>query len=291
MEAHMTVLALTLNGIVLGLVFAAVALGFSLVLGVSGVINFSHGITFTFGAYFFWAMYQTIGYIPAMILSPLFVAGIGFLVERLIIRRVYGQDPLFGLLITLGFAIAMEELIRMIFGPAAQNVSAPSFANGVIIIGDFLYSQYRLFIAAVALAMILATWLITEKSTFGAVVKAGMFNSEMVGALGHNLYKLRLMVMVLGSFAAGLAGILAAPIWSVKSGMGSAILMPSFLIVLIGGLGSIPGTLIGGLLVGLCISLGSLVAPRYVDIFPYLLMGIVVFFWPRGLMGQQNIIE
>jgi branched-chain amino acid transport system permease protein len=230
------------------------------------VINFSHGITFTFGAYFFWAMYQTIGYIPAMILSPVLVAGIGFLVERLIIRRVYGQDPLFGLLITLGFAIAMEELIRMIFGPAAQNVSAPSFANGVIIIGDFLYSQYRLFIAAVALAMIVATWLVTERSSFGAVVKAGMFNSEMVGALGHDLYKLRLLVMVLGSFAAGLAGILAAPIWSVKSGMGSAILMPSFLIVLIGGLGSIPGTLIGGLLVGLSISLGSLVAPRYVDI-------------------------
>jgi len=287
----MLFLSLTLNGIVLGLVFAAVALGFSLVLGVSGVINFSHGITFTFGAYFFWVLYKTIGYLPAMLLSPLLVAGIGYLIERLIIRRVYGQDPLFGLLITLGFAIAMEELIRMIFGPAAHNVDPPSFASGIIILGDFVYSQYRLFIAAVAILMIGGTWLLTEKSTFGAVVKAGMFNSEMVGALGHNLFKLRVYIMVLGSFAAGLAGILAAPIWSVKSGMGNAILMPSFLIVLMGGLGSIPGTLVGGLLVGLSISLGSLVAPRYVDIMPYLLMGIIVFFWPRGLMGQQNIVE
>jgi len=287
----MLVLSLTLNGIVLGLVYAAVALGFSLVLGVSGVINFSHGITFTFGAYFFWAMYKTLGYLPAMILSPIFVACIGFAVERVIIRRVYGQDPLFGLLITLGFAIAMEELIRMIFGPAAHNVDPPSFASGLLIIGDFVYSYYRLFIAGVAILMIGGAWLLTEKSNFGAVVKAGMFNSEMVGALGHDLFKLRLYVMILGSFAAGLAGILAAPIWSVKSGMGNAILMPSFLIVLIGGLGSIPGTLIGGLLVGLCISLGSLVAPRFVDIMPYLLMGVIVFFWPRGLMGQQNIIE
>ena len=286
------IFSLFLNGIVLGLVYAAVALGFSLVLGVSGVINFSHGITFTFGAYFFWVMYETVGYIPAMILSPLCVAFIGLLVERLIIRRVYGQDPLFGLLITLGFAIAMEELIRMIFGPAAQNVNAPSFARGVIIIGDFLYPHYRLFIATVAALMVASAWIFTERTKFGAVVKAGMFNSEMVGALGHDLYRLRVVIMVVGSFMAGLSGILAAPIWSVKSGMGSAILMPSFLVVLIGGLGSIPGTLIGGLMVGLCLSLGTATPlARYVDIMPYLLMGIIVYFWPRGLMGQQNIIE
>ncbi len=284
-------LSLFCNGIVLGLVYAAVALGFSLVLGVSGVINFSHGITFTFGAYFFWSMYKIVGYIPAMILSPLAVAVIGLLVERIIIRRVYGQDPLFGLLITLGFAMAMEELIRMIYGPNPYNVDAPSFANGVIIFGDFLYSQYRIFIAAVAALMVAAVWIFTEKSKYGAVVKAGMFNSEMVGALGHDLYRMRVYIMVLGSFIAGLAGILAAPIWSVKSGMGSSILMPSFLIVLMGGLGSIPGTLIGGLLVGITLSMGTLVAPRYVDIMPYLLMGFIVYFWPRGLMGQQNIIE
>ncbi len=286
-----TVFSLFLNGIALGLVYTAVALGFSLVLGVSGVINFAHGITFTFGAYFFYTLYQTIGWIPAMIVSPFLVAIIGFLVERIIIRRVYGQDPLFGLLITLGFAMAMEELIRMIFGPTTFNVNPPSFASGPIIIGDFFYSEYRLFIALVAAIMVAATWIFTEKSKFGSVVKAGMFNSEMVGALGHDLYRMRIWIMVIGSFIAGLAGILAAPIWSIKSGMGSAILMPSFCITLMGGLGSIPGTLIGGLLVGLCLSMGTLIAPRFVDIMPYILMGIIVYFWPRGLMGQQNIIE
>jgi branched-chain amino acid transport system permease protein len=287
----MLVLSLFLNGITLGLVYAAVALGFSLVLGVSGVINFAHGITFTFGAYFFWVMYQTVGWIPAMLISPLIVALIGLLVERVIIRRVYGQDPLFGLLITLGFALAMEELIRMIFGPATHNVNAPWFANGPIIIGNFLYPKYRIFIALMAALMIAAVWIFTEKSKYGSVVKAGMFNSEMVGALGHDLYRMRMVIMILGSFIAGLAGILAAPMWSVKSAMGNSILMPSFLIALMGGLGSIPGTLIGGLLVGLCLSMGTLVAPRFVDIIPYLLMGVIVYFWPRGLMGQQNILE
>jgi branched-chain amino acid transport system permease protein len=287
----MLLLSLFLNGIVLGLVYAAVALGFSLVLGVSGVINFAHGITFTFGAYFFWAIYQYIGWLPAMCLAPFLVAGIGFLVERLVVRRVYGQDPLFGLLITLGFAMAMEELIRIIFGPAVHNVNSPAFASGTLIIGDFVYSKYRVFIALVAALMVAGVWIFEEKSKYGAAVKAGMFNSEMVGALGHNLFRMRVFIMVLGSFIAGLAGILLAPIWSVKSGMGSAILMPSFIIVLMGGLGSIPGTLIGGLLVGLSLSLGLPVAGRFVDIIPYILMAIIIYFWPRGLMGQQHIVE
>lgn len=284
-------LSLFVNGIVLGLVYAAVALGFSLVLGVSGVINFAHGITFTFGAYFYWVLYQKIGWLPAMFVAPLGVAVIGLLVERLVVRRVYGQDPLFGLLITLGFAMAMEELIRIIFGPATYSIVAPAFVNSPLIIGNFLFPKYRIFIAAIAALMIAAVWLFEEKSKYGAVVKAGMFNSEMVGALGHNLFRMRVFIMVLGSAIAGLAGILAAPMWSVKPSMGHLILMPSFIITLMGGLGSIPGTLVGGLLVGVCLSMGTLVVGRFVDIIPFILMAVIIYFWPRGLMGQQNILE
>ena len=284
-------LALFVNGILQGLVYAAVALGFSLVLGVSGVLNFSHGITFTLGAYFFWVIYQKIGWIPALIVAPLFVAAIGFVIERLVVRRIYGQDPLFGLLITLGFAMAMEEVIQMIFGPGVYNISQPSFASGAIIFGGFIVTKYRLFIAAVAALMIAAVWFFESRTKYGAVVRAGMFNTEMVGALGHNLFRMRVFIMVLASFIAGMAGILAAPMWSVKPTMGHLILMPSFIITLIGGLGSIPGTLIGGLLVGVCLSMGTLVVGRFVDIIPFIMMAIVVYFWPRGLMGQQNIVE
>jgi len=163
------ILSLFLNGIGLGLVYAAVAIGFSLVLGVSGVINFSHGIMYAFGAYFFWILYGNIGFWPALAITPVFVAIIGFVIERALVRRVYGLDPLFGLVITLGFATAMEEVIRMIFGPAAYSVSAPSFAKGIFLIGDFAYPQYRLFIAVMAAAMLAGVWLLIDRTHFGAV--------------------------------------------------------------------------------------------------------------------------
>jgi branched-chain amino acid transport system permease protein len=284
-------LSILLNGIGLGLVYAAVAIGFSLVLGVSGVINFCHGITYAFGAYFFWILHGKIGFWPSIVITPVLVAIIGFAIERILVRRVYGSDPLFGLLITLGFSIAMEEVIRMIFGPAAYSVSAPSFAKSVFIVGDFVYPQYRVFIAIFAAVILGAVWLLINRTNFGAVVKAGMFNSEMVSALGNNLPWLRTTVFVIGAALAGLSGILAAPIWSIKSQMGTLILMPSFLIVLMGGLGSIPGTIIGGLLVGISTSLATLVIPRFVDIIPYILMGVIIYFRPRGLFGEQSILE
>ena len=285
------ILSLILNGIGLGLVYAAVAIGFSLVLGVSGVINFCHGIMYAFGAYFFWILQGKIGFWPAVAVTPVLVAILGLLIERVLVRRVYGLDPLFGLLITLGFSMALEELIRMIFGPAAYSVSAPSFVKGVFIVGDLLYPQYRVFIAVFAAVMLGGVWLLIDRTNFGAIVKAGMFNSEMVSALGNNLPWLRTTVFIIAAALAGLSGIIAATIWSIKSGMGTLILMPSFLIVLMGGLGSIPGTIIGGLLVGVSTSLATLVIPRFVDIIPYLLMGFIIFFRPRGLFGEQNVTD
>jgi branched-chain amino acid transport system permease protein len=286
-----SIISLLLNGIGLGLVYAAVAIGFSLVLGISGVINFSHGVMYAFGAYFFWILSGRIGFWPSLIVTPILVAFLGFIIERLLVRRVYGSDPLFGLLITLGFAMALEELIRIVFGPAAYSVSAPKFANGIVALGDFLYPQYRLFIAVMAAVILGVVWLIIDRTNFGAIVKAGMFNSEMVGALGNNLSRLRTIVFVMGAALAGLSGILAAPVWGIKSQMGTLILMPSFVIVLMGGLGSIPGTIIGGLIVGVSTSVAVLFMPRFVDIIPYVLMGVVIYFKPRGLFGEQNIAE
>ena len=286
-----SIISLLLNGIGLGLVYAAVAIGFSLVLGISGVINFSHGVMYAFGAYFFWVLNGRIGFWPSLIITPFLVAILGFIIEKLLVRRVYGSDPLFGLLITLGFAMALEELIRIVFGPAAYSVSAPKFASGVVAIGDFIYPQYRLFIAVLAALILGIVWMIIDRTNFGAIVKAGMFNSEMVASLGNNLPRLRTIVFVLGAGLAGLSGILAAPVWGIKSQMGTLVLMPSFVIVLLGGLGSIPGTIVGGLIVGVSTSLAVLFMPRFVDIIPYVLMGIVIFFKPRGLFGEQNIAE
>jgi branched-chain amino acid transport system permease protein len=276
---------------VLGLIYAVVAIGFSLVLGVQQVINFSHGLFFAFGAFFFYTLSNIMGYFPAFILAPLIVGGIGLFVERGLVRRVYGGNPLFGLLITFGFALAMEEVIRMVWGMTAKNVSTPAWGAGTVHMGDIIYSKYRLILAAIALAFVLVVWFVISRTNFGAKVKAGMFDSEMVSALGHNLPVLRAIVFTVGAVLAGLAGVIAAPLWSIKSGMGTEILMPAFIITLIGGLGSIKGTLIGGLLVGLSISLGTMVMPRFTDIFPYILLAIVLLWTPRGLFGEMTILE
>jgi len=282
---------LFVNGVILGLLYATIALGFSLVLGVSGVLNFAHGVLFTLGAYSYWVLKDIVGFWPALGGATLIVGVIGIAVERLLVRRVYGEDPLFGLVITMGFAMAIEQVLHMIFGAAAKTVNPPEFAQGVLFLGDMMVPYYRLFVAACCVVALAGTWLVLNNTTFGAVVRAGMYDSEMVSALGHDLPRMRTVVFTLGTMAAAFSGVLASSIWSIKPGMGGAFLMPSFLIVLIGGLGSIRGTILGGLIVGLTTSLLSLVIPRFVDIMPYAIMAVVVYFWPRGLLGKQNILE
>lgn len=284
------VLALFFNGMVLGLIYAVVAVGFSLVLGVAQVINFSHGLLFAFGAYFFWSISSVTGFWIALFLSPILVAMMGLCIELVLIRRVYGQDPLFGLLITFGFALAMEEVIRMIWGKVAYSVSTPMFARGQLFIGDIVYSKYRIILAIFSLLILLIVWWVITRTSFGAIIKAGMFDSEMISALGHNLPLLRTGIFVIGAFLAGLAGVIAAPLWSIKSGMGTDILMPAFIIALIGGLGSIKGTIIAGLLVGTVSSLAVLFIPRFTDILPYLMLIVVLFYKPKGLFGEVTVL-
>lgn len=283
-------LALLFNGIILGLIWAVVAIGFSLVLGVAQTINFAHGLLFTFGAYFFFSISKNTSFWIAVIAAPILVAIMSLFLEVGLVRRVYGQDPLFGLLITFGFAMAMEEVIRMIWGKAAYSVSTPVFARGQLILGNLVYSRFRIMLAVFAfIILILVVWFMS-KTSFGAIVKAGMFNSEMISALGHNLPLLRTLVFVLGGLLAGFAGVIGANLWSLKSGMGTDVLMPGFIIALIGGLGSIKGTIVGGLLVGITTSLAVLVIPRFTDIIPYVMLIAVLFYKPKGLYGEVTIL-
>lgn len=283
-------LALIFNGIALGLIWSVVALGFSLVLGIGQTINFAHGLLFAFGAYFFLSLSRATNFWIALIVAPILVSIVSLFLEIGLVRRVYGQDPLFGLLITFGFAMAMEEVIRIIWGKAAYSVTIPSFAKGQISLGFIMYSKYRIILALFALFILLIVLLFMSKSSFGAIVKAGMFDREMISALGHNLPLLRTLVFVLGGFLAGIAGVIGAPLWSIKSGMGTDVLMPGFIIALIGGLGSIKGTIIGGLLVGIVTSVAVLFMPRFTDIIPYVLLIIILFYRPKGLFGEITIL-
>jgi branched-chain amino acid transport system permease protein len=279
------------NGLILGLLYAMVALGFMLVLGVMEVINFSYGVLLTLGAYFALTLRAKIGYVPALLLCPLFVGIVGLFLERVTIRRVYGKDPLFGLLLTFGVAMSLEEIIRIIWGKLGHSFAAPKLMAGPIDLGFMFYSKYRLFLALLSALLIFLVWLFLEKTPYGAIIKAGVSDSEMVMALGKDLRKLRTYVFAFGATLAGIAGVIAAPIWSIKPTMGNDLLMASFVVVVLGGIGSFWGTVIGGLLVGLSISISVMFWPRFSLIVPYILMAVIILIRPRGIMGEKSLLE
>lgn len=287
----MELLSFTMNGVVLGLIFAVVALGFTLILGVMQVINFTHGILFALGAYFAFSMQKYVGFWLALILAPVLVGMVGLILERLVIHRTYGGNPLFGLLLTFGLATALEEIIRMVWGKTGYSVAAPKFAAGSLDLGFMIYSKYRLILAILAIAIILLVWLFLEKTPYGAIIKAGASDAEMVMALGKNLPRMRSFVFVIGSILAGVAGVIAAPIWSVRPTMGTAILMPAMVIVVLGGIGSFWGSILAGLIVGLSTSISVMFWARVSDIIPFVILALVLLFRPRGLMGEKSVLE
>lgn len=279
------------NGLILGLLFAVMALGFMLILGVMEVINFAHGALFALGAYFALTLQPYLGYWVSLIIAPLLVGIIGLFIEWSAVRRIYGKDPLLGLLMTLGMAMAIEEIIRIVWGKIGYSIAAPKFVAGPISLGFMWYSKYRLFMGVLALVLLGLVWIFLEKTPYGAIIKAGVSDSEMVLALGKNLRRIRTVVFGLGSALAGIAGVIAGPMWSLKPTMGTEVLMPAFVIVVIGGIGSFRGAVIGGLIVGLSKSLTVLVWPRLSDLMMYLILGIVLVARPRGLMGEKSLLE
>src|SRR5574341_212473 len=279
-----------LNGFVLGLLYAIIALGFMLILGTMEVINFSHGVLFALGGYFALSLQPHVGWWAALILAPLGVGLIGLLLE-FGVRRTYGRDPLFGLLFTFGAALALEEIIRIVWGPRGYTIAAPAFVAGPFQWGFLFYSKYRVLVAVLAIFLLAFVWWFLEKTPYGAIIKAGAHDSEMVRALGINLSRMRNLVFGLGTAMAGVAGVIAAPMWSLKPTVGAEAVMPAFIVVVIGGIGSFWGAVIGGLLVGMSSGLSNLVVPRGSILVMYILMTVILLWRPRGLMGQKSILE
>jgi branched-chain amino acid transport system permease protein len=279
-----------LNGVVLGLLYAVIALGFMLILGTMEIINFSHGVLFALGGYFALTLSPWVGWLGALVLAPLLVGLVGLVLE-LGVRRTYGRDPLFGLLFTFGAALALEEVIRIVWGPRGYTVSAPAFAAGPFHLGFLYYSKYRVLVALVAVALLALVWWFIEKTPYGAIIKAGAHDGEMVRALGIDLTRMRNLVFGLGTALAGVAGVIAAPMWSLKPTIGAEAVMPAFIVVVIGGIGSFWGAVVGGLLVGLVSGLSNFVIPRGSIMVMYLLMTAILLLRPRGLAGQKSMLE
>ena len=279
-----------LNGVVLGLLYAVIALGFMLILGTMEVINFSHGVLFALGGYFALALGPYVGWLGALIVAPLLVGVVGLGLE-FGVRRTYGRDPLFGLLFTFGAALALEEVIRIVWGPRGYTISAPGFVAGPFQLGFLFYSKYRLLVAGIAMGLLALVWWFLEKTPYGAIIKAGAHDGEMVRALGIDLTRMRNWVFGLGTALAGVAGVVAAPMWSLKPTIGAEAVMPAFIVVVIGGIGSFWGAVWGGLLVGLVSGLSNLIVPRGSIMVMYLLMTVILLLRPRGLLGQKSILE
>jgi branched-chain amino acid transport system permease protein len=297
-----------LNGLALGLLFALLALGFMLILGLMEQINLAHGSLFALGAYFAHAIaaprlplpsdwLQVWAEVPlgwrftaAMIVAPVLVAPFGVVLERLM-RRTYGRDPLYGLLLTFGAAMVIEELIRVVWGTRDYMLAVPRGISGGFIMLDLIWSAYRFWAAGFAIVAMALVWIVIERTRFGALVKAGAHDSEIVQALGHDLEKLRVWVFVMGTMMAALAGVILAPVWGIRPHMGVDAVVPAFLIIVLGGVGSFWGAVLGGILVGIVVGLSGAYASEWSMLSMYLLLIGVVTFRARGLFGKKSVLE
>jgi branched-subunit amino acid ABC-type transport system permease component len=275
----------------LGLLFALIALGFMLIVGVMEVINLAHGSLFALGAYVaITLMGWQMSYALAFLLAPLVVGAFGMLLE-LCMRRTYGKDPLYGLLLTFGAALVIEELIRLVWGSNEQQLMVPAALSGPLFFGGLIYAKYRFFASLAAIAMIVLLWLFLERTPYGAMIKAGAHDAEMVRALGINLPKLRLFVFALGTTLAAVAGIVMAPIWGVRPHMGVDAVVPAFLIIVLGGVGSFWGAVVAGIMVGIVVGLTGAYASEWSLLSMYLLLIALVTFRARGLFGKKTALE
>ena len=277
-----------LNGLLDGVYYLLIALGLSLIFALGGVVNLAHGALFAIGAYLTLVLTPYLGFGGSFVVAPVAVGLLGVLMERFLFRRFYRSDPILSLLLTFGLAMVVEQGLRMIFGAAPLSYSIPSYLRGQVVVGDFFYSFYRTMLLAVAALCVAALWVLLRRTSFGRVVRAGVQNPDMVGALGISLRPYMAWVAAIGIGLAGLAGVLLAPIYSVHPAMGAEIITPAFVVVVIGGLGSFWGVVAAALLVGL--AKGTMVGLGYSAFSTaiiYLMMLLVLLFRPRGLFGER----
>jgi branched-chain amino acid transport system permease protein len=275
------------NGLVLGGYYLLIALGLSLIFSVGGVVNLAHGAFYALGAYISLEIARTLGFAGAVVLSPVAVALLGILFERFILRRFYTADPILSLLVTFGLALVAEQAIRIIWGAAPLPASMPQALKGSVMLGDFLFSRYRLLLLAIVALVLAGIWLLLNKTSFGRVVRAGIQRPDMVAALGIRLQPYMTTVVMLGVGMAGLAGALFAPIALVHPAMGGEIIAVAFVVVVIGGLGSFWGVVLAALLVGVLRGVTIYFAPAAGEASMYVLMFLVLMFRPRGLLGER----
>ena len=283
-----TFLVQCLNAVQYGLLLFLVASGLTLIFGIMGVINLAHGSFYMIGAYFAWSLASYFGnLLTAILVGIVLSVALGLALERLLIRHFYGRDHLYQVLLTYGLILIFEQLRSLIWGDEVQGVKVPELFNHSIALTDTLsYPVYRLVISAACVTIALGLHWLIRHTRLGMMIRAGAHNREMTEAMGINVRMLFAVVFSLGVALAALAGMLAAPVSSVYPNMGSQVLIICFVVVVIGGIGSVKGALVGALLIGLADTFGQVYLPQLAGMVVYLLMAAVLVFRPEGLFRK-----
>ena len=276
------------NGLIVGAFYALMALGLSLILNLSGVINFAHGGFLAIGAYLAYSLMPYLGFWGGLIVAPFLTAIIGLIVERVLIRPLYGRDPLYSLLLTFGLAYIIEDGTRYIWGAQALPYQIPAWLASPLSSQYFFLTGYRLFMVLLVGGAVAALFLVLKHTRLGIRIRAGTLDLETVSVLGVNVRILRNLNFGLGIYLAGLAGVLAAGMLGLQPTVGSSLIMPSFVAIIVGGLGSLPGTLLGGLLIGVASGVTTVFFPSATEAIMYVMMGVVLLVRPRGLLGEEG---
>jgi branched-chain amino acid transport system permease protein len=277
------------NGLALGALLALISSGLTIIYGTLGVLNLAHGAMFMLGGYAGYVAYQVTGsFALALVGGAVFLVVVGAAIEFVIIRHFYSRPPEDQLLVTFGIGIVIVELVRYIFGSLTHSVPPPTWAAGVTPLGFLIYPTYRLVVLGIAAASLTALYFVLYQTRLGMIVRAGIEDSTMVGVLGINVYRVFMLVFGIGAMAAGFAGIVNAPVVSLTPDVGEAILVQAFVVIVIGGVGSFPGAVLGGLIAGEIISLTAMVNPAYSHVMLFAAMTFVLLVRPRGLLGVRS---
>lgn len=280
------------SGIGLGAIYALLAIGLSLIFGMLTVVNFAHGAFFMVGA-FLGVYFQTLtgSFLVSLVVTPLVVGIVGLAAERFLVRPLYGRGIDYPLLLTFGLSYVMIEAMRVLFGIEGVPSSTPAALRGAVNLGFGHFPLYRLTLIGATAVVVLGLWLFIEKTRYGLIIRAGARDPEIVRVLGIDVSRVWLLVFGLGTAIAGLSGVLAAPTRAVNPEMGISVLAESFVVTVVGGMGSLPGAVVAGLLVGIVFSLTSLLAPPLAELSIFVLMALVLLIRPQGLFGKAGLMS
>ena len=282
-------LAQLLLGLVNGAFYALLSLGLAVIFGLLGIVNFAHGALYMLGAFAAWIMFDKFGinYWYALLLAPLIIGTLGAVIERLFLKHLYKIDPIYGLLLTFGLALIAEGIFRELYGVSGQNYDVPALLSGATNLGFMVLPNYRAWVVLVSLVVCLGTWYLIERTRLGAYLRAGTENAALVQAFGINVPLMVMLTYGAGAALAALAGVLAAPVIQVNPLMGSNLIIVVFAVVVIGGMGSILGSILTGLGLGVIEGLTRVFYPEASNIVVFVIMVIVLMIRPTGLFGKE----